>query len=180
MTNLSGYFGKVDFFNNGFKEDNNHYVEYKGQQIYLELECNFRSFCNYSETKNEFSIHSGYGGGVNRYFQLIKKTELCDLERLDYLHNKTFQSLLEGEMCVVRDSFIHCVDLGETVENASYTKEVLVNGEFVKNTTLVNGTILRRITSCPYKSIKLGGYVLIILGYTNNGNTKIVLKKCTI
>lgn len=164
MGKISGGFGNVDFLNKNFMPNNRHFVKYENQKIHFELSNNYRTFCDYSESKNEFSDHSGYGGGTNRYFQLIKKTELSDLERLDYLHNKGFKNLLDGEMCVVRDAFIHCVDLGEVAESATYRGEK------------INGTILRRITNCPYKSIKMGDYTLIIIGYTNNGNAKIVLK----
>jgi hypothetical protein len=65
MTNLNGGFGYVDFYNTNFDKNSVHWFEYKNQKIVFELEYNYEQFCNYSETDNEFSDHSGYGGGTN-------------------------------------------------------------------------------------------------------------------
>jgi hypothetical protein len=166
---ILGYNGNVCFLNSNnesYMLNNFHYIKYEKEEIKFVWDMSVESFNGFSTDNNSFTDHHGYGGGKKHYYINPKELTLEDLNKFCFLHDKTVENLLNGEMCVTRESFVHIAHFGATVENAKHeNKEIYFSGK-----------IYRIVNNCPYKSIKVGNRTLIVVGKTNNGNNKIILK----
>jgi len=168
---IDGSMGIVNFNNVGFEENHLHKLKYNNQKIKMGIaHLNVTCLYGYSKYRNEF--FSDYLHRNPTMYYLDKELELSDLKNLDFTHGD-FDSLLNGDVVTVRDMYVHLVDFGEEVFDATNVIN-LINPEDNKK---ISGKIYRKIDDCPYKSIKLdNNKTLIVIGKTGRGNTKIILK----